>query len=154
MTRLTRYARGPLVALAALALTAGAAIAARNLAPASSIGADHGNTAGGGSTQVGKPGPRDAAPGKDAEVADEAETPETAPAPDANADGERPQNHGWFVSEAANAETPAGFDNHGAYVSSIAHGTAGKPDAAAKGATKSEAGKAKGDAAKTTRTER
>ena len=28
--------------------------------------------------------------------------------------GERPQNHGWFVSEAAKAATPDGLDNHGA----------------------------------------
>jgi hypothetical protein len=43
--------------------------------------------------------------------------------------GERPENHGWFVSQAAQGETPAEFRNHGEYVSSIARGDAGKPDA-------------------------
>jgi hypothetical protein len=31
-----------------------------------------------------------------------------------------PDNHGKTVSEAAQATTPAGFDNHGAWVSSVA----------------------------------
>ena len=43
---------------------------------------------------------------------------------------DRALNHGWYVSRAAKAPTPAGFDSHGAYVSSIAKGDQGKPTSA------------------------
>ena len=60
------------------------------------------------------------------------ETPKAAKSPDVDATTgttSHPDNHGKTVSEAAQASTPPGFDNHGAYVSSIArtdHGQ-GKP---------------------------
>ena len=61
------------------------------------------------------------------------ETPKAAKSPDVDATTgttvPHPDNHGKTVSEAAHASTPSGFDNHGAYVSSIArtnHGH-GKP---------------------------
>ena len=41
-----------------------------------------------------------------------------------------PLNHGWYVSRAAKAATPVGFDSHGAYVSTIAKGDLGKPTSA------------------------
>jgi hypothetical protein len=46
-----------------------------------------------------------------------------------------PDNHGKLVSEAAQGATPAAFDNHGAYVRTIAQDNAGKA-AAAKHTTK------------------
>ncbi|HEU5202940.1 MAG TPA: hypothetical protein VFU17_01450 [Candidatus Limnocylindrales bacterium] len=57
----------------------------------------------------------------------------------APAAGERKATHGLSVSEAANAETPDGFDNHGEYVSSVARGDAGKPEASAGGQDKAAA---------------
>jgi hypothetical protein len=57
----------------------------------------------------------------------------------APAAGERKANHGLSVSEAAGADTPDGFDNHGEYVSSVARGDAGKPDASAGGQEKAAA---------------
>ena len=44
-------------------------------------------------------------------------------------------NHGWYVSRAAKAATPVGFDSHGAYVSTIAKGDLGKPTSATDAAT-------------------
>src|SRR5262249_12731404 len=77
---------------------------------------------------------------------DEAETETEEPdadAPDADAPdedagdgdsgdaptGDHPANHGKVVSEAAQGETPDGFDNHGAYVRTIAKDNAGHQDA-------------------------
>jgi hypothetical protein len=40
--------------------------------------------------------------------------------------GERPQNHGWFVSQAAKDHSTAGRA-HGEAVSTVARGDAGKP---------------------------
>ena len=151
MTRLARYARGLLVAVAALALTAGAAFAARGLAPASS---DHkppvvkSETETPDVNQAETPEVDEAeAPEAPETEAPETETPDTT-TPETNSSAARPQNHGWFVSQAAQATTPGGFDSHGAYVSSIAQGTDGKPAAATNGAAKSAAGKAKGQAAR------
>ena len=144
MTRLTRYARGLFVAIAALALTAGAAFAAGGFAPASSRQPAPVVTSDTETPDV----DQTETPEVDQVEAPETETPDSQ-APDANTDAARPHNHGWFVSQAAHLPTPAGFANHGAYVSSIAHGTDGKPAAAANGAAKSAAGKAKGHAAKT-----
>jgi len=42
---------------------------------------------------------------------------------------ERKQNHGWYVSQAAHDQSTTGRE-HGAAVSDVARGTAGKPDAA------------------------
>ncbi len=146
MTRFNRYARGLLVAVAALALTAGAAFAARGLAPAPS---GHPAPVVKSDTQPPDVNETEKAETDEVETPDapDAEAPETE-TPDANTNADRPHNHGWFVSQAAQLPTPAGFDNHGAYVSSIAQGTDGKPAAAANGAAKSAAGKAKGQAAK------
>ena len=148
MNRLTRSARGLLVAIAALALTGSAVLAARSLPSAASAGTQHASTVSGKTVPtVQTAGTPDANEKPDG-------TPEPKETPDAedNADGapnaDRPHNHGWFVSQAANADTPAGFDNHGAYVSSIARSDAGKPDAAANGADTSATGKAKGAAAR------
>jgi hypothetical protein len=136
VTRLTRYSRGLLVASAALALSAGAVFAAGH-APASS-----GHPAPVAKSDAETPDVEENETPEVDEV-DEGETPEVeAPdtespdseAADSNTNVDRPQNHGWFVSQAAQLPTPAEFANHGAYVSSIAHGTLGKPAAAANAA--------------------
>ncbi len=123
MTRLSRYARGLLVATAALALTAGAAFAARDMAP----GADHSATT---VTAAGTAEPTETPDAIDAPEATETPDPTDAPEATDAAGGQtntaRPQNHGWFVSQAAQATTPTGFANHGAYVKSIAQGSDGK----------------------------
>ena len=148
MPTLRRSARGLLVALAALALTGGAVFAARGLPSAATPGTQQAATASGRTTPsiqaAGVPTPNGTPEAK--------ETPEPVEPPDAEDNGassaDRPHNHGWTVSQAANADTPAGFANHGAYVSSIAKGDAGKPDAAASAADHAAAGKATGAAAK------
>lgn len=61
---------------------------------------------------------------------------------------DRPLNHGWYVSRAAKALTPVGFDNHGAYVSSIAKGDLGKPASATDATEPNAKGQAKAAAAK------
>jgi hypothetical protein len=63
------------------------------------------------------------APSAQAAEADETETEDESPS------GERPQNHGWFVSQAAHDKTSTGAD-HGKAVSEVARGNAGKPSAA------------------------
>jgi hypothetical protein len=154
--RLTRNLRGPLVALATLVLTTGVVLAARpDSVEAPPAAAGDGLTRA--SEAAGKTVPvRPAAPAAPEE--DEAEdldedVPEADPE-EAEADvaaGERPQNHGWFVSEAAKAATPAAFDNHGAYVSEVARGDEGKPEAAT---AAREAGSAKAEAAKARKADR
>jgi hypothetical protein len=145
VTRLTRSARGLLVALAALALTGGAVFAARSLPSAASSGTQHASTVSGKTV----PAPQGAgAPDSNSQANSdenaEQETPETETD---TTTGIRPQNHGWFVSQAAQTDTTTGIVTHGAYVSSIAKGDLGKPDAASNGADKSAAGKAKAAAA-------
>jgi hypothetical protein len=148
--RLTRHLRGLLVALATLALSAGIVLAARP----SSFDAPPDAAADGLTTATqasGKAVPvraeEAAAPETDEdEDADQAE-PEADEDEDADpAAGERPQNHGWFVSEAAKGATPESADDHGQFVSDIARGDDGKPEAATagreRGAAASSAGKA------------
>lgn len=152
MNRLTRPVRGLLVAIAVLAVTGGAVLAARTLPSTATSGTQHASTVSGRtipSTQTAGAPDSNEKPDAD-ETADPQETPEAddGGGTDAAANADRPQNHGWFLSQAANADTPAGFDNHGAYVSSIAKGDAGKPDGATKGAEQSAAGQAKGAAAR------
>jgi hypothetical protein len=148
---LTRHLRGLVVALAVLALSAGGVLAARALPTAPPAAAANGlEVATGASGHVvpvraETPMSPDADEAKD-EDGDDADAPdEDGPDTDQPA-AERAQNHGWFVSQAAAAETPAGFANHGAYVSSIAKGDDGKPASASKAADK--ASKAADKAAK------
>jgi len=108
-----RRMRSLFIALVLLALSVGAVFAFRPLPSAATDGlATAGDAAG-----VTVPVRPDALPGADA--ADSAES----------AAGEQtthPDNLGADVSEAARATTPAGFANHGAYVSSIALDNAGQ----------------------------
>jgi hypothetical protein len=153
MTRLTRSARGLLVAIAALALTGGAVLAARSLPLVATPGTQHAGDVSGRTVPANEAaGARGTNETPDAdETPEPQDTPEakdSAEADDATSNADRPHNHGWEVSQAANGDTPDGFDNHGDYVSSIARSDAGKPDAAATGADKSAAGKARAAAAK------
>lgn len=61
---------------------------------------------------------------------------------------DHPLNHGWYVSRAAKAATPVGFDSHGAYVSTIAKGDLGKPTSATDANEQSAKGQANAAAAK------
>jgi hypothetical protein len=120
---ITRHARGLLVALAVLALSAGAALAGHadpstgSMPDAARPGLDRATEASGKTVPVAAPAAgadqdEDAADAQD-ESTDTNEAPAAAPA-------EHPDNHGATVSAAAQTATPAGFDNHGQYVRSIA----------------------------------
>jgi len=153
--RLTRNLRGLLVALATLVLTTGVVLAARPDAvdappAAAGDGLTRASEAAGKTVPVRPQAP--AAPEDEDENEDEdvPEAEEEEAGADATA-GERPENHGWFVSEAAKAETPEAFDNHGAYVSEIARGDEGKPEAAT---AARESGSAKAEAAKARKADR
>ena len=138
MERTRRHLRSLLVATGLLVLTAGLAVG-HELPTAADEGLGTASEAAGKTVPV-RP---------DAPAAPVVEGAENA----APAAAERKPNHGLSVSEAATAETPDGFDNHGEYVSSVARGDAGKPEtsaggqdkaAAAPGRTKATEAKAKG----------
>lgn len=153
MHRFTSHLRGLLVALATLALSAGVAVAARpasvDAPPAAAADGLSNATEASGKTVPAR-GEDAALPERDAEedaeeevlVADDEDS--AAPA----AEGERAQNHGWFVSEAAKGATPAGSENHGQFVSEIARGDAGKPEAATAASERGAAAAAAAKAAK------
>lgn len=152
MHRITCHLRGLLVALATLALSAGVVLAARPAsveAPAAAAGEGLTRT----SEAAGKIVPvrpeAPAVPGADEDEDVDEDVPdgddEEEDADPSTSEGERPQNHGWFVSQAATGATPASADNHGAYVSEIARGDDGKPESAT---AASERGAAAADAAK------
>jgi hypothetical protein len=117
-----RRIRSLFIALVLLALSAGAVLAFRPMPSAATDGLATAGDAAGMTVPV-RP---DALPGSSLNK-DRAE-PDAAP----NADGAageqatHPDNLGADVSEAARATTPGGFDNHGAYVSSIALDNAGQ----------------------------
>jgi hypothetical protein len=156
--RLTRHLRGLLVALATLVLTTGVVLAARPAsveAPAAPAadGLTRASEAAGKTVPVRPDVPAVSEADEDEDVDEsvpEADEAEKAADPTVG-EGERPQNHGWFVSEAAKAATPEGFDSHGAYVSEIARGDEGKPEATTAGR---ESGSAKAEAAKARKADR
>ncbi len=127
MTRLGLHAKGLLVALVALMLSAGAAFAGAPTSTGLSLA----------SSASGKTVPVDARDGQDSQDestetdAPETETPD-APASDAadncstdptglTADQLAAMNHGSIVCWAAHQVTPDGYANHGAFVSEWAH---------------------------------
>jgi hypothetical protein len=151
-----------MIALVAIALSAGAALAARPATTPPDAAADGLDRA----TEVsGRTVPAEVihpeVPARPTEAPEElaseepAETAETSEVDEPD----RPMNHGWYVSEAAKAETPAGYDSHGAYVSSIAKGDAGKPSGStgagtSRGGTKAVEGQAKAAEARAAASER
>lgn len=151
MRTLKRHLRGLLVAVAALSISASAVFAAtahsgNGPADAASDGLKRAAE----QTDTTIPNRPDRAV-KDADDKD-LQTIESVTADDkatkAVKAADRPLNHGWYVSRAAKAATPAGFDSHGAYVSSIARGDLGKPTAATS-ATDATEQNAKGQATAT-----
>jgi hypothetical protein len=129
VSALKRRLRSLVIALAVLALSAGVAMAGRTLH--SNTTAPTGPTAEQGDQD--EQGEEAEAPETDEADADEAETPETdePAAGDATDAGVHPDNHGKLVSEAATAPTPDGFDNHGAYVRTVAQANHGHDQSAA-----------------------
>ena len=128
MSLITRRFRSLLIALAVLALSATAALAGR-----SALSTPHPQVAS--QTQDGdEQAEENEAPDTDEAEAPDTEDPETdeAKAPDATdtAAGVHPDNHGLLVSQAAQSPTPDGFDNHGAYVRTIAQDNHGQANAA------------------------
>jgi hypothetical protein len=134
--------RALLVAFAALALTAGVALAGRSalsMPSASSSGLERAADAAGKIVPVAGPAENaDEQTDEDADADVDSEEPAAQkPAGDQPADaGSHPDNHGAVVSEAAKAPTPAGFDNHGQYVKTIATDNAGQTVAAEHAPTK------------------
>jgi predicted lipid-binding transport protein (Tim44 family) len=127
VTVLTRRFRSMLIALVVLGLSAGAVLAAR---PASvPTSSDQANQAEASPEPSESPEPSDAAqPSESPEPSDSAEPSAAANAAAADTSaGVHPDNHGLLVSQAAQSPTPSGFDNHGAYVRTIAMANHGHP---------------------------
>ena len=137
----TRF-RALLVAIAVLALTAGAALAGHSALTTPSAAADglqRAAEAAGKTVPVAGP-PAEAPDENTDEDADE-DTEAAQPADEAPVDAqtaEHPDNHGKAVSEAAQATTPGGFDNHGQYVKTIATDNAGQSTADEHASTKAK----------------
>lgn len=135
MTRSASHFRALLVAIAVLALSAGAALAARSaltMPSASAPGLERAAEAAGKVVPVAGP-PADAAPVEDTtneETDENVDEEEPVEEPAVEEAAEHPDNHGKTVSEAAQATTPDGFDNHGHYVKSIATDNHGQDVAA------------------------
>jgi flagellar biosynthesis/type III secretory pathway M-ring protein FliF/YscJ len=122
---ITRRLRSLLIALAVLVLSATAALAGRG-----AFSTQHGQAAG--QTEQGDQQAEESeAPDPEDADAPEAPDPAEADSTDAAA-GLHPDNHGKLVSEAAQNPTPAGFDNHGAYVRTIAKDNPGQAAAVTK----------------------
>ena len=154
MHRLTRHLRGLLVAIAALALSAGVVLAAHPAAGQRSTDKTMGASETSGQTltvstddededaDAEEDTDLDEDADEDAEVDEDADEDAEAPEVEEGAGGEpsaeRKQNHGWFVSQAAQGATPASATSHGAYVSGIARSDAGKPAAATAAKTKAK----------------
>jgi hypothetical protein len=139
VTSLKRRLRSLLIAFAVLALSAGVAMAGRGTHPtgtAPTAPTGRGDQAGQdeqGGDQAGateSEAPETEAP--ESETPDATQTDATAPTTPDTAPTDHPDNHGKLVSEAAQTTTvPAGFDNHGAYVKSVATSNSGQAAAAA-----------------------
>jgi hypothetical protein len=129
----TRF-RALLVAMAVFALSAGAALAGHSALTMPSAAADglrRAAEAAGKTVPVA--GPPAAAPDRNGDGDADADAEAAQPAVEAPVDAqaaEHPDNHGKAVSEAAQATTPGGFDNHGQYVKTIATDNHGQDVAA------------------------
>jgi hypothetical protein len=145
MTQLPRRVRGILIAVAILALSAGAAVARppADMPEAAADGLERAGDESGVSVPVAGPpdelGPEAAPTVEPTEESAElpiADPPE-APEPVAEA-AQQPENHGAAVSVAAQSETPAEFDNHGQYVRSVATDNHGQDPERATGKERAE----------------
>jgi hypothetical protein len=132
MTSLVRQFRGLAVALAVLAISAGAVFAAApSMTLTSSHNKDQATTAKGLTADATDSAePSDSADPPDSPEPSDSAEPSGSPDPSASADpsgspepsdSASPDNHGTLVSIAAHMPTPAGFPNHGAFVSCVAH---------------------------------
>jgi hypothetical protein len=138
VSRVIRRARGFVIAIAVLALTAGAALAGRSPLSTPTAAADGlaQATAASGQT-VPVAGQEESAP--DADEDTDTDVDENEPAEDTtDTAGVHPDNHGKLVSEAAKGATPEAFDNHGAFVKSVATVNAGLDPNAQRGASKAK----------------
>lgn len=146
---LNRHLRGLLVAVAALSISASAVFAAaahsgNGPADAAADGLKRAAETTGSTVPT-----RSDQTIKDADDDETIETIESETANEASTNAaDRPLNHGWYVSTAAKLATPAGYDNHGAYVSSVAKGNLGKPASASDASEKNAKGQANAAAAK------
>lgn len=135
MSLITRRLRSLLIALAVLALSATAVFAGRSAltAPAAPVASQEDVDDDAGADEEGRDeDDLDAPKDEDEGPVDDADDEEGAPDADLETPaGEHPDNHGKLVSEAAHADTPAEFDNHGAWVRSVAKDNHGHSDAAA-----------------------
>lgn len=136
MIRLIRRTRGFAIAAAVLALTASAALAGRSALSTPTAATDGLARA---AAAAGKTVPVAAQP-ESAPTADEdTDVDENEPAEDpADDSGVHPDNHGKLVSEAAKGATPEAFDNHGAYVKSVATVNHGLDPDAERGASQTK----------------
>jgi hypothetical protein len=129
----TRF-RALLVAIAVLAISAGAALAGRPaLTPPSAAADGLQRAADAAGKTVPVAGLPAAAPDEDTDEDADEDADEPQPAEEAPVDAqaaEHPDNHGKVVSEAAQATTPGGFDNHGQYVKTVATDNHGQDVAA------------------------
>ena len=123
MTDLLRRFRGLGIALVVLAMSAGVVLAAAPLAqPSTSHGPNAEDPSAGDEDASDAPAseaPESEAPDREAPESEAPETPDAADKQDAETDDGGA--HGALVSAAARMTTPAGFRNHGAFVSCVAH---------------------------------
>lgn len=143
MRNLKRHLRGLLVAIAALTISASAVFAATvhtQSGPADAAAAGLSNAA--------EAASRTSLPSRPAKPVVDADDAEVETVKVGSELVSQPLNHGWFVSQAAKAVTPASYDNHGAYVSSVAKSDQGKPATATTASDPGARGEAKAAAAK------
>ena len=125
MSSILRQFRGLGIALAVLAISAGAVFAA---APTLQLTSNHGTT----HPAVDAPGSVDQSESAERSAAEATESPEPSDSAEPS-EGVQPASplspkgspsadtHGALVSTAAQMPTPSGFSNHGAFVSCVAH---------------------------------
>lgn len=129
MAPFTRRLRSLLIALAVLALSAGAVLAGRSALSAPARPDPAVTHVDGSDSETGEAEETEAGEAPDADGAEPPEAPEAATETDAST-VEHPDNHGKLVSEAAQGPRPEGSANHGAFVRTIARDNAGQAAAA------------------------
>lgn len=142
MTQLPRRLRGLLIAFAILALSASAAAAARptlSTPEAAADGLERATEASGIEVPAGPPEADEPVTDEDEEEAEEPIAEEPAEDEEGDDAGTSDlENHGAAVSEAAQADTPEEFDNHGQYVRSVATDNHGHDPERATGKARAE----------------